>query len=147
MSLGGFGPDVGGLNVLGSRESRLEAASGDRWQSGDGVVGVLARPFPFTKNWNLPKKVLARLYDDAAVQSEYYRPIDGAIPICDAGCGSYWWLVVSGKELGRVWHDRRADQLGWTSSLSTFAEWYLDGLEAALSDAPDEPRRWEAHSA
>jgi hypothetical protein len=141
---GGVGVDVGGVNILGALESRPEAAETARWRSGDGYVGILARPFPFKKNWNLSKKDLANVEDDATPEySKYFAPTDGAIPICDAGCGSYWWwLVVSGPQAGRVWHDQRADRLGWTSAAVTFSDWYLDWLDEAVANAPEQPLRW-----
>jgi hypothetical protein len=104
----------------------------------------VGRPFPFKKNWNLSKKELAKLDHPNADWSSYIAATDGAIPVCDAGCGSHWWLVVSGPQAGRVWHDRRADRLGWTSANVTFSEWYLEWLDAAIANAPSPPLRWEA---
>jgi hypothetical protein len=49
--------------------------------------------------------------------------------------------VVTGPQAGHVWHDQRADRLGWATSNTRFAEWYLDWLEDEIARAPDESLR------
>ncbi len=44
--------------------------------------------------------------------SEYFAPLDGAIPLATEGCALHEWLVVSGPEAGTVWRDARADFAG-----------------------------------
>ena len=50
----------------------------------------------------------------AAALRRYWVPVDGAIPVCHEGCAVRDWLVVSGPEAGRVWHDATADMKGWS---------------------------------
>jgi len=119
-----------------------------RWEEGDGFVGVLARPFPYTDAWNN----LTDQPDDEAMENEeeyeaqldafearYYASLDGAIPLCHLGCALRQWLVVSGPEAGHIWADDRADYAG-LSPLTTdgadrvsFYDWYRGWLDAALA--------------
>lgn len=72
--------------------------------------------------------------------------MDGAIPIAFEGCNYRVWLVVTGRERGYVWRDRRSDYQGVFPVTSTgrarasFAEWYEDWLDASLLRLSPEPR-------
>ena len=63
----------------------------------------------------------------------------GALCLCPEGCGLAVWLVVTGPERGRLWHDRRCDDLhlyplrDGDGAPLTFARWYLGWLAAAES--------------
>jgi hypothetical protein len=63
--------------------------------------------------------------------------MDGALPICERGCGLLQWLVVNGPQKGFVWDDNLADDAGIEPHCDssgrplTFSEWYLAWLEAA----------------
>jgi len=141
---GGAGPGYGVLK-LGEMDDDFGYAS---WREGDGFVGKLERPFPFTERWNdlsgRPSEELLerdeRAYEAQLDQFEkgYFAPIDGAIPICHFGCAIRVWLVVSGSEYGHLWRDDRASDGGWEPiSLPdkprlTFLDWYCRWVEYAL---------------
>jgi hypothetical protein len=112
---GGAGPGYGIL--------RFGESDNGPWQEGDGFVGVLAKPFPYTAPWN-----------DYTSESEYFAPVDGAIPICHLGCAFRIWLIVSGLEAGNLWQDDRASDGGWEplgQPRIGFLEWYRHWLGGA----------------
>jgi hypothetical protein len=117
---GGAGPAYG-MSKLGEV---LLGSEPQGFHENDGYVGSLSKPFPHTARWN-----------DHSDQAKYEGPIDGAIPISAIGCGSMFWLVVTGPEAGQVWCDNRADYAGLTPmpgdgpARQTFLVWYLDWLE------------------
>ena len=80
---GGAGPFYG-LHALG------EDGRGP-WKTGE-RVGTPSAPFP--------------------IGADARAPLDGALPLCDEGCGLADWLVVTGPEAGNVWHDARCDAEG-----------------------------------
>ena len=112
------------------------------WKTGE-MVGVLERPFPYTKDWNLLPDELQRVQepgdDYEEITRRYWIAMDGAFPICHEGCALRDWLVLSGHESGRVWHDATADFNGWSPCTfpdgrrMTFSEWYTSWLERALA--------------
>jgi len=114
---GGAGPGYGVF--------RLGEMDEGSWQEGDGFVGTLANPFPYTEAWN----------DLAAGEARYFAPIDGAIPVCHLGCAIRIWLVVSGPEAGHLWQDDRANDGGWEPlgpPRMRFLDWYRRWLNAGL---------------
>jgi hypothetical protein len=123
------------------------------WRENDGFVGLLSKPFPHRDEWNnlqgMPPDEL--LETD---EQEYERQLDefekmywnsslvnGAIPICHAGCALRIWLVLSGEQGGRLWRDGRSDDTGLSpvqladGSPATFSAWYIEWLETALKQA------------
>jgi len=144
---GGAGPYYG-VFPLG----KMDGASGqlESWQEDNGFIGTLSEPFPLRESWNdltgMPSEELG--HDN---EQEYWNRLEGfekkywassrmngAIPICHEGCALRVWLVVSGSEAGRLWHDGRADYTGLRPVLlkngtpATFASWYREWLYAAL---------------
>lgn len=73
-------------------------------------------------------------------------PIDGALPISDAGCGNFHWLVLSGAARGQVWLDDRASSSIWLPTADEcggaldFAQWYLRWLDGALATRRSDPQ-------
>lgn len=71
----------------------------------------------------------------------------GAFPICDHGCAAWSWLVVSGRERGRVWFDGRGDGAGVYPQVDadgkhlTFGNWYLTWIEESLAELRKAKRR------
>jgi hypothetical protein len=123
------------------------------WQENGDFVGVLSRPFPFETEWN---DLSGMPSDDLLERDEagYWASLDkfdkyywgnsfmnGAIPICHEGCALRIWLVVTGPQAGRLWHDGRADRTGLAplrldnGSEGTFASWYEEWLGKALRSA------------
>ncbi|MFG1810922.1 SMI1/KNR4 family protein [Streptomyces sp. NPDC049040] len=64
----------------------------------------------------------------------------GAVNLSHEGCGYCYWLIVSGPERGRMWHDGRPGD-GTFSPLGTpgtpvgFLDWYLDWVEKSEAAA------------
>lgn len=112
------------------------------WNSGE-FVGDPRLPFPHREAWNLGPRELENLQDaddDEELLQAYWRPVDGAVPLCHQGCALRDWLVVTGPEAGRVWHDATAEYGGWTPLVEepsgahlSFEAWYLRWLDAALA--------------
>ncbi len=127
------------------------------WSEDDGIVGVLAEPFPHQGAWNLGAERLsspesfktdeeeAAWFD--ALDAEYWRPglVNGAFPICHHGCALRTYLVVSGPEYGHVWLDARAEYGGLRPHLDaagrhmTFAAWYTRWIQESRREC-DQPR-------
>ena len=122
------------------------------WESLEGFVGDLSKPFPYTAAWNdltgmSPAEGLSDEAHDAQLEAfdrVYYYPLDGAFPICHRGCALRDWLVVSGAEYGNVWQDDRADYNGLSPftlpglSRVTFLQWYRAWLDEALQQTGNE---------
>ena len=145
---GGAGPYYG-IFPLGKTD---DFSSTKRWQEGDGFIGHLAEPFPFTEPWNdlsaMPPDDLVEsdesLYAELSREFEqsYFFAVNGAIPICHIGCAIRIWLVVSGPESGNLWCDDRANDGGFqpiveggTARLQ-FLPWYRKWLDEALNPYP-----------
>ena len=121
------------------------------WPEEDGIVGRLAEPFPLEAEWNdlrenpgdgsldsndpefetKLEQFEARYWDSSIV--------NGAIPICHAGCAIRIWLVITGNQRGRLWLDGRAEFSGLSPLYSngrpaTFDSWYEEWLESALRE-------------
>jgi uncharacterized protein (TIGR02996 family) len=76
---GGAGPAYG----IQPLDSLLEGRENDDW------ITSLARPFP------VPTGV-------ADMRELAYSP-PGALPICEIGCGGYYYLILAGPDRGKVW--------------------------------------------
>lgn len=137
---GGAGPYYGVFR-LGEMDDNYEHA---KWKARSHFVGAPEEPFPHRSAWNLSEEELEEIQgseDDEAIMARYWKPVNGAIPICHEGCALRDWLVVTGPEAGRIWHDATADYEGWkpitdpSGEHSTFLSWYLRWLDRALVDA------------
>lgn len=144
---GGAGPTYG-VFPLGFMDDT--GAGLKRWKERNDLVGDLSEPFQFDATWNdltgLPSNNLADADEDEydremkAFETRYWDGslMNGAIPICHTGCALRVWLVVSGKQAGRLWHDGRADYSGIApmfradGSPHSFSSWYFDWLEESL---------------
>lgn len=130
---GGTGPYYGGFPLGEYDESA--------WKENDGFVGVLSKPFPYTSDWNNKSNFPNQEnYDDKkefekdylAVQDEYWKAINGAIPICHQGWAIRNWLIISGPEVGKIWIDKLSDYGGLEKKDLTSKDWYLKWLEDSL---------------
>lgn len=114
--------------------------------------GFLARPFPYTAQWNSTTTPILRGSsnahlldaDGAITEEEYFEDyrIQGTLTLAHEGCGYYQLLVVSGAERGHVWADARASDGGILpmpyeaeDTRITFREWYEDWLEKSIREA------------
>jgi hypothetical protein len=147
---GGAGPYYGvfPLGKWFGAGSKLEV-----WHEGEGVIGVLSKPFPLTDTWNdlsgMPSSKLQqtdeqeyeRQYDEFEKRYWDSSLVNGAIPICEIGCALRIWLVLTGALAGHLWRDGRADNTGLTplrvtdGSMATFSVWYVEWLEDAIESA------------
>jgi hypothetical protein len=142
---GGAGPYYGVFRL-----GRMDSLMGEEtiWKEGE-FVGPLSVSWPHRAAWNLPTEMLRPpdgLSDEAVeafmdnIDKKYWDParVTGAFPICHHGCALRDWLVVTGPEVGQMWHDARVDHKGLRPYESvdgqrlTFEEWYLDWLNATL---------------
>ena len=143
---GGAGPFYG-IFPLGEMDDNFGLKS---WQEDDGFVGQLSRPFLLEEEWNdlssMPDDALAESneaeYDRQmeVFDSTYWRPINGAIPICHEGCAIRVWLIVSGSLAGQLWEDRRSEYAGLKplllsgGSATTFSGWYRNWLDECVAN-------------
>jgi hypothetical protein len=119
-----------------------------RWKKDGEHVHDPASPFPYATDWNWDRARIEALSEDTSgtLEAEYWAPVDGAIPIAADSSYQIVWLVVTGPEAGRVWHDSRNGYGGWGPWLDdkdehrTFAGWVEAWLDAAL--APRRFARW-----
>jgi hypothetical protein len=149
---GGAGPFYG-VFPLGMMDDAFDLQP---WQESDGMVGVLAEPFPHLTEWNdltgkptdLPAGIDAENHDELEAMMErfdahYWNPslVNGAIPICHTGCALRIWLVLTGGQAGHLWYDKRAECGGLMpltlddGSPLKFAEWYEGWLNTCLRQA------------
>jgi len=107
---GGAGPYYGLFELAGRDPEDLTDYS------------ALGQPFPWTKKVLRPR-----------------RALPGALFICHYGCALRFFLVVTGKSKGEVWHDWRADGRGCYPATDAkgeplqFFDWYLQWLDSALA--------------
>lgn len=145
---GGAGPFYG-VFPLGMMDDGFRLTL---WAEDDGSLGILSRPFPHDDEWNdlsgKPDEISDLEASDYDACYEKFTDrywsgsiMNGAIPICHAGCALRIWLVVTGPEAGHLWFDKRAD-LGGVMPLSsdvglplTFDAWYEEWLEGCLRNA------------
>ena len=142
---GGVGPGYGLFNF----QEMDHCEEHRRWTPGDGVVGLLAEPFPHTEEWNdlsgRPPDELLDTDEDgywellSAWEERYWGPLNGAIPICHRGCNLWDWLVVAGPEASNVWVDSRADYWGLAPVKTvnkrrmSFFAWYQDWIDETMA--------------
>ena len=152
ISNGGTGPYYG-IFPLGQMDGTRHTFQ--PWRERDGLVGILAEPFPLRDAWNdlsgMPTDDLLRTDEGEytrkmeAFDKKYWDPsrMNGAMPICHKGCALRVWLVITGPESGHLWEDGRADYTGLfplllkDGSRATFSSWYgewlVDALQMALA--------------
>jgi hypothetical protein len=117
------------------------------------VVGNLLKPFRFQNEWNdlsgQPDADLhirdTKEYDKQVEQfdARYWSSdlMNGAVPICHEGCALRIWLVVTGKQAGKLWEDRRSEYAGLrpvrlaNGSAATFSQWYNEWLDNCFIQA------------
>jgi hypothetical protein len=130
---GGAGPGYG-LEMLGH-------FCGITWNENPGLVGELARPFPYSDSWNAEPVDDTRPVDEQYRQQDEYwssRHVNGALPVCDQGCNLRECLIVTGPERGNMWIDDRADWMGLYPNHKggcdrlTFLAWYRMWLDERL---------------
>ncbi len=134
---GGAGPFYG-VFPLGKMDGVF---SWHQWRESDGMVGILSKPFPLESEWNdLTGNPAGDDNFDAMIEEFEKRYWDsslanGAIPVCHTGCALRIWLVVTGRQVGNLWYDRRAE-LGGVMPLTlddgtplTFGAWYQEWLD------------------
>ena len=143
---GGAGPYYG-IFPLGEMDDNHSLAA---WQEQGDVIGVISEPFSLETEWNdlagMPPDQLLEA-DTAEYERQwdefterYWHPslMNGAVPICHEGCALRVWLVLTGVQAGRLWHDGRSDFTGVKplrladGSHATFSLWYNEWLEQAL---------------
>ena len=138
---GGAGPFYG-LFPLGRHDSDCGEGFVDQVE-GDGMTGVLRQPFPHVEAWQPPPHPEVGDDEDAAMEAYdaiVYAPelVNGAVPICHAGCALRYWLVVTGPLAGDVWYDRRTEGGGLEpvrlagGRRAGFLDWYGRWLDDAL---------------
>jgi hypothetical protein len=143
---GGAGPFYGVFS-LGEMDDNFGV---QRWQEGDGFVGILSRPFPFQEEWNeLSSMPITDLGESEyerqmeAFEKSYWNSslVNGAFPIGHEGCALRIFLVVTGEAAGHLWEDRRSEYGGLrpvrlaNGSVATFSGWYEEWLEQCLAAA------------
>ena len=125
-----------------------EGYSLQTWEERVNLIGVLAHNFPFQDAWNevggMPAdELLDKDQDEYERQFEvfekkYWRPIDGAIPICHEGCAIRIWLIVTGPLAGHLWRDRRSEYAGFeqlrlaNGKAASFSSWYNEWLQSTI---------------
>lgn len=144
---GGAGPYYG-VFKLGEMDDSFDS---QKWKEGDGFVGELSKPFPLTAAWNDVTGEPEETDDEEAYEKaleafnqRYWASenVNGAIPLCHEGCAYRDWLIVTGLEVGHMWHDARTTQLGLypiaigEKKRVTFLEWYVHWLNEALAILP-----------
>ena len=138
---GGAGPFYG-VFPLGKMDDNFGLRC---WHETDGIVGVLSKPFPLDTEWNdLTGNPVGDEDFDAMIEQfekRYWDSslVDGAIPICHTGCALRIWLVVTGRQAGNLWYDKRAEYGGLMpltfddGAPLTFATWYEEWLNRSRS--------------
>ena len=123
------------------------------WTDAEGFVGTLSQPFRHNGEWNdltgspeengidYKNPEYDKLVEDFEKRYWIGSVMDGAMPICHAGCALRIWLVVTGDQPGSLWYDKRAD-LGGIMPLTqsdgsplTFEAWYRQWLDQCLREA------------
>jgi len=121
LSNGGAGPYYG-VFKLGEMDNSFDF---QKWEEGDGFVGVLSKPFPHITAWNdvtgAPEETDNEEEYEAALEAfdqRYWNPdnVSGAIPICHEGCAyrDWWWLAA--PKLDTYGMMRGQIKLGYTRS-------------------------------
>ena len=115
------------VTVTGHGGTSATAGTGDRPPTAR--PSDPSRPFPLTARWTPFGKRATPwpLPCDA-------NPYDGCLHLAEIGCGYFYFLVVTGRDAGQVWHDYTAGdgEIGPTGD--TFGQWYERWLDATLVD-------------
>jgi len=114
-----------------------------------------ASPFPHTTGWNVEfKPTIAEAEDPQGYEAQYetfsdmyFDPswMNGAIAICNYGCGVFLHLIVNGLAYGTVWADYRGSDNGIQPAFvtgktapPTFFDWYESWLDESLARLPQQ---------
>jgi hypothetical protein len=110
-----------------------------------------SKPFTFNESWNL-EFIPSVDYEENKVQYEkeflsyeetYYSKelMNGAIALCNFGCGINLYLIVNGDEYGHIWTDDRGNTNGIYPSIDlgnedrlTFLNWYELWLDQSIEE-------------
>src|SRR5262249_11207885 len=89
--------------------------------------GDIAKPFPLEQAWDQ--------YDRP--ETRYDLPSgtdirDGCLMLSHHGCGYWSFLIITGKERGKVWDDFTTADGGLHPTGKTFLQWYEDWLDMGL---------------
>jgi hypothetical protein len=92
----------------------------------------LSLPFPHQEPWNEDEDIM-----DQSAQDEEHKYfgnywIQGAMDLCNYGCGAYCLLVVTGKVRGQIWMDYRSSGNGIYPIAKDFLTWYEEWLEQSF---------------
>lgn len=111
-----------------------------------------SEPFQFTQKWNMDftpsvsEEKNQEKYEEELEQFEQFyfspRQMNGAISICNFGCGISLNLIVNGEEYGNIWTDDRGNDGGIYPSIElgnpnriNFLEWYELWLNQSIKKA------------
>ena len=100
----------------------------------DDILRNLPKWFLHQDDWDAPE-------DFPDPDHRYYANdvMQGAMPISTVGCGTDYWLIVSGPSQGQIWLDSRADRNGIEpifdddDEFATFGTWYSQWLQSVSS--------------
>ncbi len=122
---GGAGPDYGLYRLQDPKRQ---------------INSLLSHSWPHRAEWDLKSSQFASIQE---FNLEYERDehTQGALSICDMGCGYEVLLVLTGEERGTIWHDLRAGDKGiipvqnvQSGALRvSFSEWYEMWLDNSLA--------------
>ncbi|RZL50652.1 MAG: SMI1/KNR4 family protein [Pedobacter sp.] len=103
-----------------------------------------SKPFPHTKPWNVEfTSTVSEDDDEEEYERQYFEfskdLMNGALAICNYGCGISLNLVVNGEEFGHIWTDDRGNDGGIYPSTElgnkdkiNFLDWYELWLDNSL---------------
>jgi uncharacterized protein (TIGR02996 family) len=112
---------------------------------------AVAKPFPFESDENAdPEQAYLVPHEDRRIlwarhASRWKRfgtpSVKGCIVLCEYGCGSQAYLVITGKERGCVWEFWGAADGAWHTTGKTFLPWYEAWLDQGLKEVGAARRR------
>jgi hypothetical protein len=91
--------------------------------------GDIRKPFPLDRRWNEQDYAEPGEYYDLPADADLH---DGCIMLSHQGCAYWSFLVVSGKERGKVWDDFTSADGGMRPTGQDFLTWYEWWLDTGL---------------